>query len=43
MVKIYNFDIEVKGQDHTEVMNVCDIQDHDDTLIVLLCQRTKKL
>ena len=28
-----NFDIEVKGQSHTEVMNVCDTLSHGDTLI----------
>ena len=29
----YNFDIEVKGQGHTEVMNVCDTLSHGDTLV----------
>ena len=32
----YNFDIEVKGQGHTEFMNVCDTSYHSDTL---MCQQ----
>ena len=28
----YNFDIEVKGQGHTEFMNVCHTSYHGDTL-----------
>ena len=27
----YNFDIEVKGQGHTEFMTVCDTSNHGDT------------
>ena len=34
-VKIYNFDIEVKVQGHTDFMNVCDTSYHGDTL---MCQ-----
>ena len=35
MVKIQNFDTEVKDQGHTEVMNVCNIVYHGDTF---MCQ-----
>ena len=35
MVKIYNFDIEVKRQGHTEVMNASDTLYNGDTL---MCQ-----
>ena len=43
----YNFDIEVKGQGHTEFMNVPDTSYHGDTVTRQtkydLSQRTKKL
>ena len=35
MVKIYNFDIEAKGQGHTEIMKICYTLSNGDTL---MCQ-----
>ena len=38
----YNFDIEVKGQGHAEVMNVCDTSSYDDVLMCKICGSNTK-